>query len=509
MNETTFKIFNRTLHIKKQWKITFLATWIGGMLAHAYRFFNFLPSWDSMYNFAGTGATYSSGRCFLEFFSKISSKYDMPWVNGALSLLYISLASILLVELFELQECASCVLLALLIVSFPTVTASFAFMFTADGYMMAFLMAVLGIYLTWRYRYGIFPGIICIGLSIGTYQAYISVMLCILLIMFARDLLIKQKDFKSFCCSNWKYIPLLLGGFIFYKIASTLINAYYHITLTDYQGIGQIHILSLWEYKQAFRNVYNELSHLFSFNEALNVYWYGYANRLVIVLILLCTVCLVLKNKLYRRPLAFIAGILCTICLPLAVCFLFFVSSDVWYHTLMEMGACFIYLLLLCYLEHGCEKTYFEKIIKSIGIVVLCYLSFYNIRNANICYNEMNLSYEKSYSISSNVLDRIEDLDEFPEISKVAIIGTYHTYSSNIGGTVPYIIGVDQDNFLNLDFHYFAMWNYCFGIQLDQASSEEIAAIKQTEEYQKLDSYPSKNCIAVIHDIIVIKLPEE
>ena len=125
MNETTLKIFNRTLHIKKQWKITFLATWIGGMLAHAYRFFNFLPSWDSMYNFAGTGATYSSGRCFLEFFSKISSKYDMPWVNGALSLLYISLASILLVELFELQECASCVLLALLIVSFPTVTASF------------------------------------------------------------------------------------------------------------------------------------------------------------------------------------------------------------------------------------------------------------------------------------------------------------------------------------------------------------------------------------------------
>lgn len=67
MNETTLKIFNRTLHIKKQWKITFLATWIGGMLAHAYRFFNFLPSWDSMYNFAGTGATYSSEDVFLNF----------------------------------------------------------------------------------------------------------------------------------------------------------------------------------------------------------------------------------------------------------------------------------------------------------------------------------------------------------------------------------------------------------------------------------------------------------
>ena len=334
-------------------------------------------------------------------------------------------------------------------------------------------------------------------------------MLCILLVMIVCDLLIKQKDFKSFLQNNWKYIPLLLGGFLFYKIASAIINAYYHITLTEYQGIGQIHLLSLWEYRQAFTKVYNELSHLFSFNEALNVYWYGYANRIVFALLLLCTVYLILKNKLYRQPLACLTGILCIICLPLTVCFLFFVSSDVWYHTLMEMGACFIYLLLLCYLEHGCVKTRFEKIIKSAGIVILCYLSFYNIRNANICYNEMNLSYEKSYSIASNVLDRIENLDEFPEITKVAVIGSYHTYSSNIGGIVPYIIGVDQDNFLNLDFHYFAMWNYCFGIQLDQACSEEIAAIKQTEAYQNLDVYPAKNCIGVIHDIIVVKLPEE
>ena len=86
----------------------------------------------------------------------------------------------------------------------------------------------------------------------------------------------------------------------------------------------------------------------------------------------------------------------------------------------------------------------------------------------------MNLSYEKSYSIASNVLDRIEDLDEFPEISKVAIIGTYHTYSSNIGGTVPYIIGVDQDNFLNLDFHYFAMWNYVLVFSLTKPAVKRL-----------------------------------
>lgn len=74
-------IGKKEIEIKAEWKLGFLATWVFGLLAHAYRFFNFLPTWDSMYNFTGTGATFYSGRCFLGFFSGLSSKYDMPWVK--------------------------------------------------------------------------------------------------------------------------------------------------------------------------------------------------------------------------------------------------------------------------------------------------------------------------------------------------------------------------------------------------------------------------------------------
>lgn len=509
MDNTTIFINKKTFTIKSQWKIGFLATWIGGLFAHAYRFFNFLPTWDTMYNFTGVGATYTSGRCFLELFSKISSNYDMSWMNGALSLLYISIAVMMLIDLFELETTFSCILTSLLIVSFPTVTASFAFMFTADEYMMAFLTAVAGIYLTSRYKYGIIPGIICVGLSIGTYQAYISVMLCIILVNIIQNIFLNNKTLKTIIFENLKYIPLLLGGFLFYKAVSTAINAYYHIELTDYQGIVQIHLMSLWDYKQAFFKVYYELLHLFSLNEALDIYWYGYANQIVLILIVILTLFFLIDHKTYKHPIAAVAGILCIPAIPTATCFIFFVSSDVWYHTLMEMGACFLYLLLLCYLEHGLKEGKLQIGLKLAGFAVLSYLSFYNIRNANICYTQMNLSYEKSYSITSNLLDRIEDLDEFPDITKVAVIGTYHTYSSNIGGTVPYIIGVDQDNFLNLDYHYFAMWNYCFGVQLDRASSEEIAAIRETESFRNMAAYPSKDCIEIINDTIVIKLPEE
>lgn len=97
------QIGNRTITVQREWITGFLATWILGLLAHAYRFFNFLPTWDSMFNFKGTGATFYSGRCFLGFFSGLSSEYDMPWVNGALSLFYISIVVVLLIDMFQVK----------------------------------------------------------------------------------------------------------------------------------------------------------------------------------------------------------------------------------------------------------------------------------------------------------------------------------------------------------------------------------------------------------------------
>ena len=84
--------------------VGFITTWIVGLLAHAYRFFNFLPIWDSIYNFTGVGSTYTLGRWFLGYAGLITSMFDLPWVNGAFSLFYISIVVILLTEMFEIKN---------------------------------------------------------------------------------------------------------------------------------------------------------------------------------------------------------------------------------------------------------------------------------------------------------------------------------------------------------------------------------------------------------------------
>lgn len=507
MNE--IKVGKRVIQIKPEWKIGFFATWIVGMLAHAYRFFNFLPTWDSMYNFKGTGATFYSGRCFLGFFSSLSTEYDMPWVNGAFSLFYISIAVVMLIDLFRVKSRISCILLAALVVTFPTVTSTFAYMFTADGYMMAFLLSVAGVYFTYKWKHGIWPGIVCIGLSMGTYQAYISVTLVVILLFVIKELLFEKKTFKEVFFADWKYLALVIGGAVFYKVVSSIINAYYGIVLTGYQGIDSMGILTLTQYKDALRKTGSSLLHLWCLHDGLfAANKYGLANAAVVGGILLGTVLLIIKNKTYKNIPGVILTAVSVMVLPLAAFSVNFVSPGVSYHTLMQMGVCFIYILLLLYLEHGGWKSAVEKGLRVFGVLVLVFLCYFNTLQANRAYSNMNLSYEKSYAVCSNLLDRIEQLDEYPEVSKVALMGTYHANSGGIEELNPSIMGVSQDIYLNGDYHYISMWNYCFGRSFAMTSGEEKAAIQETEEYKELSVYPAKDCMAVINGTIVIKLSE-
>lgn len=108
----TFTIGKKKIVLKEEWMVGFITTWIVGLLAHAYRFFNFLPIWDSIYNFTGVGSTYTLGRWFLGYAGLITSMFDLPWVNGAFSLFYISIVVILLTEMFEIKNKGMIVLCA-------------------------------------------------------------------------------------------------------------------------------------------------------------------------------------------------------------------------------------------------------------------------------------------------------------------------------------------------------------------------------------------------------------
>lgn len=494
--------------MKSEWKLAFIATWIGGLLAHAYRFFNFLPTGDTMHSFYGTGATYRSGRWFLDWASKVSTNYELTWVNAMLSLLYISVAVIMIIELLEIKNRISIVLVAVLIVTFPTVTSTFAYMFTADGYMMAFMLAVTGVYLTEKFKVGFIPGILCVCLSMSAYQAYLSVSLVLVAIICIKRILLEEMAFVQALKAEYKQAIVLVGGAVLNKVLTSAINAYIGMELTPYQGINDVHLLTIEDNMKAIRTSWDGFKLFFMIGEWADSSWYSRLNQLLFVFLLVFTIYHVLKKKVYKRPFALCCVVLAYLCMPMLVYVIRFVSVKVVYHALMVMSLSLIYVFVLLLIENFDEKSKLERVFKLVTTIVLFGICYLNILNANYSYYQMNLSYEKSYAVALDVLTRVEGIEEFDGTQKIAVYGFYDASNAIIVPTIPEIVGVSNGTVLGSQDHYLAMWEYCMGRVYSGATMEEADAIQMTEMYSNMSIYPYAGCVEMIDDVVVVKLSE-
>lgn len=145
---------------KKEYIYLFVVTFLVGIVTHMYLFVNKLPNADAMTNFYFDQNMVTSGRWFLTVVCGISSYYDLNWIIGILSVFYLAVAAVFISEFFEVKSITCRICIGALLVTFPAVTATFAYLYTADGYMLAFLLAVLAAYITKKYKFGFVGGAI-------------------------------------------------------------------------------------------------------------------------------------------------------------------------------------------------------------------------------------------------------------------------------------------------------------------------------------------------------------
>src|SRR5699024_10811619 len=114
----------------KKWRLPFLSTFILGFLVHTFVFTNRLPSWDGLRNFYSPEQMDTSGRFFLTYAHGISSYFELPWLNGVLSIIYLAIIMLMIIELFNIKSNLTKILISAVVVTLPTVTATFAYMYT-------------------------------------------------------------------------------------------------------------------------------------------------------------------------------------------------------------------------------------------------------------------------------------------------------------------------------------------------------------------------------------------
>ena len=211
-----FNIKNIYLKISNIERIAFITTILIGLLTHIFMFTNVLPNWDSMYNFKSNSIWIDMGRWFLNESMKVSSIYDLPWIIGILSLIFIGITSAIIVNLLEIKRKISAITISAIIVTFPVVTSTFSYLFLADGYMMGMMLSTISIFITQKYHKGYWGGGIILAFSIGIYQTNLAFAGILALLIIIKDIIDSDSNVSDVINCAIKFILTAIIGVVVY-----------------------------------------------------------------------------------------------------------------------------------------------------------------------------------------------------------------------------------------------------------------------------------------------------
>ncbi|MCD7950927.1 MAG: glucosyltransferase domain-containing protein [Erysipelotrichaceae bacterium] len=525
---------------KKEWKIAFLATVIIGFLVHTYMFTNSLLNHDALYNLYSDQNMVGSGRWFLSIACGLSSYFSLPWVIGVISILFISLTSVVVVDIFNVKNPIVITIISGLLVTFPAITETFFFEFTADGYMVAMFLAALSVRFSIinSKKKGVCFSIIFICLSCAIYQAYVSFALMLAISYFIVEVLENRHSLKTYLCWIRNQCIIYIAGMIIYYIIWKICLSVQSYEAASYMGMDSlgisIHSILLAVY-QSIRTIifffieYNFIEH------GLTVY--TTLNLIFLITLALIAIFAIMKSKLYQRKMDLLLCALATIITPFVICIWYFASSDVTYSAREEQSICLIFILAAVL----AERWLTPKWSSAVGII-LAAIIINNSVTANVFYYYMNRCNQKTYATAIEISTRVHELDD-GTITSIVIIGGLDTWSdedyldSSVLGSLGVLKSVDENlltsqnyvalylkNIIDFELAYYVEnsdvemptrgkkgtepvsngWTLDFPL----LSDEEKIALLETEEYQSMSCYPSSNSIVRIGDSIIIKLSE-
>ena len=515
--------------VKPEWKAAFFSAFLSGFLIHLYRLTNPLLTWDSLYNFHDPQNTIHLGRCFLTIACGISSYYDLPLVNGLLSLIYLALTTVCLTEIFGLKGRLMILLTAGITVTFPAVASTLLYMYTADGYFLAMLCAALAVLLTLKFRWGWLPGLFLLGFSYGSYQAYVSYAVMLILMWAILNLTLSERSLQDFFRQLGCFLLMGAGGTLLYAILNKLLSLIQGVNASSYQGISAMKIPGPSEFLRAIPSALTEFAYFFfgpldayDLFKVLNIFLF-----LLLAAVLSFTV---YAARLYKKPARLVLTGCCVLLLPFGCCMIYFVSSGVRYHMLMMMGFSLIYLLPLLLLERlGQALSEIRRPAASSSAIsnanlnlshsmpllfwagfLITSLCIYNFAlTDNIAYLYAHRSYEETYALTLQMADRMEQTEGFENVSRLCILGHMDGHDDIDISLPPKMTGIKEGILTTEQNHFAAFFTTYLNIPLDGCSEEESEALKISPTVQAMDIWPGAHSVQIEGDTVIIKIGED
>lgn len=494
-------------------KAAFFSCLLTGYLFHLYAFTNLIPNSDGLSRVFDTQQMTISGRWFLHYASALNGFTQMPAAIGLLSLVFLSLAAALVTDLLGLRSRLLSGLAGAVMAAFPCLGYTFLYMFTASAYCLAILLAVLSVWLARRGRLGWLLGVLALALSMGTYQAYVTVAIGLSLLVVLRKTLDPESTFQSTLRAGIWLAAYLAAGAVLYYVILLLLLKIKNLELLSYLGMdnassgypfGRLPSLLLATYKQVVA--------FFFLSGSAN----GFANRWMVILNLLalligvlCALAYMNGKSLWRECWRPVGALAMLALLPLGINFGQIISPYSDPTPLMKYAYAAVYLavLLLADLSGGLNLRFLAPLPLFWAAALL--LSFLNTNN--LLYTASAQAHRATESYVTRLLSRVESCPGYEAGMEVIIVGAIPTdqiYSQIESYAQVDHYSVPRNTVITLNKHIYYYLNDWLNVPVEEPSEETMLAVSNSPEFAAMPLYPADGSVQVVDGRAVVKVQE-
>ena len=515
------RLYDSVTAFLRTYRIPFFASIIWGMIAHIFAFTNKLVNHDELGFLFTKGITIGSGRWGLVIVSPLLPSISAPWLHGLIAIITISIAICLIVRLFSLKNPVIQIILSGLIITFPSLTGTFCYMFTSGYYGVAFLLAVVCVPLlllipkTQKAVCKIFcflTALVCSVLSAAIYQSYIAITASLLLLLLIQKLISTEANVKQLVTEGVLsviYLALALGSYwicckLIWSVTNISMNAYSQEAVTFQLSTIAESICNAYRYFWSY--TFNTQSGLMS----------STFTRCLHVLCLLVIGAVILYWIIRRRKIADIILLLFLILmLPLSINCMYIFIVPYHIHTLVLYGFIAFYILLAILIESDVFDRMQNALLSKICglaydavIIALSVVLVSNIYTANSVYLNLHLHYENFSAFCTSVVAQLQAMPEFREDTPIAFVGTYSEpdfYLEYLQG-IQNIVGAEGIS--PNSWSRANMFAYYIGQELQFVHDGKAEVLAGHPVVSEMPAYPNNGYIRYVDGTIVVKLSQ-
>jgi hypothetical protein len=479
--------------------------------------------WNSLVSRESYGEEIANGRLMQVLLGKFNADLVTPVMTTVLCVIFIALSSIIIGRLFEQKGIVKNVINGSIILYAPCTSSSLTYYYCSLSFITALLVVVVGIYIIRKKSNLINLGsaILLFLISLYLYQAYICIVFTVALMLFILDVLTQKNNLRDSIISCIKLVTSGGGAIILYIITCKLLSIWFEFETKAERGLDFSVALGiggiLLKIKEAYYNFFDYFFMNGLINNQFSNRWF--INVLLFLVGIFSVVILLIKNKIYTKPLSLIFLIFSGILLPLAVESIVVMAYkiDSWGTTgiLMIPTVAFVYIFVVSLAFRTSEFARYRwlKIITFCLAIVVIYI---NMLFTNLCINVLQLELNQTFTVANIMLDRIVDEFGYEKGTKLLVSGRMEA-----GKFEPIYIGL-YDKVKGTSASYGYMWNTysgnenCWidfykqykGVEFSVCEHSEYQEFLNSDIYDSIPLFPEEGSIIKYNDIIVVKLSD-